>query len=175
MTMLSDKMQQALNDQINAEMSSYYTYLSTSAYFTDQDLNGFAHWMRVHADEELMHAMKIFDFIHSRRGRVLLQPVAGPMTHWESALVAFESALKHEQIVTGMINNLVNLALAEGDHATHSFLKWFIDEQVEEEATVDIVIQDLRRVGDFGPGLFLLDRELATETPGSAAASADGT
>jgi ferritin len=173
--MLSEKMQQALNDQINAELSSYYTYLSMSAYFTDQDLNGFAHWVRIHSNEEMMHAMKLYDFVHSRRGRVLLQPIAGPTTHWGSALDAFESALRYEQHVTGLINKLVDLAIAESDHATNSFLKWFVDEQVEEESGVDLVIRDLRRVGDFGPGLFLLDRELAARTPADVANESDGT
>lgn len=171
--MLSEKMQQALNDQINAELSSYYTYLSMSAYFTDQDLNGFAHWVRIHANEEMMHAMKLYDFVHSRRGRVLLQAIPGPTTHWGSSLDAFESALRYEQYVTGLINKLVDLAIAESDHATNSFLKWFVDEQVEEESSVDLVIRDLRRVGDFGPGLFLLDRELAGRTPAAAANEAD--
>jgi ferritin len=172
--MLSEKMQQALNDQLNAELSAYYTYLSITAYFTDQDLNGFAHWMRMQSDEEMIHAMKLFDFIHSRRGRVLLKAIPGPPTHWDSALAAFESALKHEQNFTILINQLVDLAIAESDHATHSFLKWFVDEQVEEEAIVDLVIRDLRRVGDFGPGLFLLDRELAGRTTAAPANEAGG-
>jgi ferritin len=172
--MLTEKMQQALNDQINAELSAYYTYLSMSAYFTDQDLNGFAHWMRIHSNEEMMHAMKLYDFVNNRRGRVLLQPIAGPPTHWGSALDAFESALRHEQHVTKLINKLVDLAIAESDHATNSFLKWFVDEQVEEEASVDLIIKDLRRVGDFGPGLFLLDRELAGRTAADATSEANG-
>lgn len=170
--MLTPKMQDALNEQINAEMSAYYAYLSMSAYFTDQDLNGFAHWMRIHSDEEMVHAMKFYDYIHSRRGRVLLKALAGPPTQWETPLAAFESALRHEQHVTKLIHDLVDLAIAENDHATNSFLKWFVDEQVEEEASVDRVIKDLRRVGDFGPGIFLLDRELATHTPDSAGANA---
>lgn len=172
--MLSEKMQQALNDHLNAELSAYYTYLSISAYFNDQDLNGFAHWMRLQSDEEMMHAMKFYDFIQGRRGRVMLKPIAGPPTHWDSALAAFESAMKHEQNFTTLINKLVDLAIAESDHATHSFLKWFVDEQVEEEALVDLVIRDLQRVGDFGPGLFLLDRELAGRAPAGAANEADG-
>jgi ferritin len=158
--MLTEKMQQALNDQVNAELQAYYTYLSVSAWFEDQNLRGFAAWMRTHSDEEMMHAMKIFDFIHSRRGRVKLQPIPQPRTEWGSPLEAFEDALKHEQHVTHLINNLVELAAKEGDYASHSFLQWFVDEQVEEEEIVDEVIQDLKRVGDFGPGLFLLDREL---------------
>ncbi len=158
--MLTEKMQQALNDQVNAELQAYYTYLSVSAYFEDQNLRGFAGWMRTHSDEEMVHAMKILDFIHSRRGRVKLQLIPQPKTEWGSALEAFQDALKHEQHVTDLINKLVELSTQEGDYATHSFLQWFVDEQVEEEQLVDDVIQDLKRVGDFGPGLFLLDREL---------------
>jgi ferritin len=167
--MLTEKMQQALNDQVNAELQAYYTYLSVSAYFEDQNLRGFASWMRTHSDEEMVHAMKILDFIHSRRGRVMLQSIPQPKTEWGSALEAFQDALKHEQHVTDLINKLVELSTKEGDHASHSFLQWFVDEQVEEEQIVDEVIQDLKRVGDFGPGLFLLDRELG----GSKSESAD--
>jgi ferritin len=163
--MLTKKMQQALNDQLNAELHAYYTYLSMSAYFQDQNLKGFAAWMRNHSDEEMVHAMKIYDFIHERRGRVQLQPVAQPKIEWASALEAFEDALKHEQHVTHLIHKLVELSTQESDYASHSFLQWFVDEQVEEEAVVDDVIQDLKRVGDYGPGLFLLDRELGSNQP----------
>ncbi|HLV37046.1 MAG TPA: ferritin [Spirillospora sp.] len=170
--MLTAKTQQALNDQLNAELQAYYTYLSMSAYFEDQNLKGFAAWMRNHSNEEMMHAMKIYDFINERRGRVQLQTIPQPRIEWESALEAFEDALKHEQHVTHLINQLVELSMQENDYATHSFLQWFVDEQVEEEAVVDDVIQDLRRVGDYGPGLFLLDRELGggQAQPGSALA-----
>jgi ferritin len=160
--MLSKKIQKALNDQVNAELSAYYTYLSMSAFFEDQNLRGFAAWMRHHSDEEMVHAMKIYDFINERRGRVMLQPIAQPKTDWESSLAAFEDALEHEKHVTKLINDLVDLSIKDSDHATNSFLQWFVDEQVEEEAVVDAVIQDLKRVGDFGPGLFLLDRELSS-------------
>jgi ferritin len=166
--MLTETMQQALNDQLNAELTAYYTYLSMTAYFEDQNLKGFAAWMRNHSDEEMVHAMKFYDFIHSRRGRVRLQPIPQPPTDWDSALAAFQDALKHEQHVTHLINKLVALSAQENDYATHSFLQWFVDEQVEEEAVVDDVIQDLKRVGDYGPGLFLLDRELGTSTPAAA-------
>lgn len=165
--MLTETMQQALNDHLNAELSAYYHYLSMSAWFEDQDLRGFAAWMRQHSDEEMMHAMKFYDFIDERRGRVLLQSLEQPPTDWDTPLTAFEDALKSEQRVTGLINKLVDLTIAESDHATNSFLLWFVDEQVEEEAVVDAVLQDLKRVGDFGPGLFLLDRELASAAPAS--------
>lgn len=171
--MLSEKVQAALNAQINAELGAYYTYLSMAAYFEDQNLSGFAAWMRNHSDEEMMHAMKIYDFIHERRGRVQLQAIAGPETEWETPLAAFEDAMKHEQHVTHLINKLVDLAIAESDHATNSFLQWYVDEQVEEEALVDAAIQDLRRIGDNGPGLFLLDREMSATAAANAAAAAD--
>jgi ferritin len=170
--MLSKKMQKALNDQLNAELSAYYTYLSMSAYFEDQNLRGFAAWMRHHSDEEMVHAMKIYDFINERRGRVNLLMIAQPKTEWDASLAAFEDALAHEKHVTQLINDLVDLSIKESDHATNSFLQWFVDEQVEEEAVVDAVIEDLKRVGDFGPGLFLLDRELSS---GAAATEAEAT
>jgi ferritin len=159
--MLSKKMQNALNDQINAELYSSYLYLSMAAYFEEQNLIGFANWMHVQSQEENVHAMKFYKFVNDRRGRVLLQPLEGPKTEWESALSVFEDSLEHEQKVTSLINKLVDLAIKESDHATQSFLKWFLDEQVEEEANVDKVIQDLKRIGESGQGIFLLDRELA--------------
>ncbi len=168
--MLKDVMQEALNEQINAEMGAYYTYLSMSAWFEHRDFRGFAAWMRQHANEELTHAMKLYDFVNERNGRVLLQPLGQPTTDWESPLAAFEDALKHEQQVTQLINELVALATRENDQASFSFLQWFVDEQVEEEDLVDAAIQDLKLVGDFGPGLFLLDRELGAASPADAGA-----
>ncbi len=138
--MLSKKMQKALNDQVNAELNAYYTYLSMSAYFEDQNLKGFAAWMRHHSDEEMVHAMKLYDFINDRRGRVILQPVAEPKSDWETTVSVFEDALAHEKHVTSLIDKLVDLSIKESDHATNSFLQWYVDEQVEEEAIVDEVI-----------------------------------
>jgi ferritin len=159
--MLSEKMQAALNAQINAELYSSYLYLSMAAYFEAQNLMGFANWMSKQSGEETTHGMKFYNYIHSRRGRVTLTTLEGPKTEWESSLAVFEDSLKHEQKVTGLINKLMDLAIAESDHATISFLKWFVDEQVEEESNVDAVIQDLKRIGDAPQGLFILDRELA--------------
>ena len=158
--MLNEVMEQALNEQINAELGAYYTYLSMSAWFEHRDLRGFAAWMRRHAEEEQAHAMKIFDYIDERDGRVLLQALAQPPTEWDSPLDVFQDAMKHEQHVTQLIHELVALSSQENDRASFSFLQWFVDEQVEEEALVDAAIQDLKLVGDSGPGLFLLDREL---------------
>jgi ferritin len=162
--MLNDKMQQALNAQINMELGAFYTYLSMSAYFTADNLPGLAAWMRHHAEEEMVHAMKIYNYINQRRGRVHLQTLDGPRIEWSSAVEAVEDALNHEQAVTASIHNLVDLARQERDHATVSFLQWYVDEQVEEEAVVDEILQQLKRIGDFAPALFLLDRELAAAT-----------
>lgn len=167
--MLSEKMQAAMNQQINAELHSAYIYLSMSAYFEDKNLKGFANWMRVQAQEEVGHAMRFFDFINERRGRVLLQPVAEVPTEWASSLAVFEAAFKHEQKVTGMINDLVKLANQEKDYAAHSFLQWFVDEQVEEESSADAIVQQLKLIGDSGAVLFMLDRELGARQAGAEA------
>ena len=158
--MLSKKVQDALNVQINAELYSAYLYLAMTAYFEAENLRGFANWMRVQASEEMTHAMKFYDFVNERNGRVILQPIAAPQSEWNAPLAVFEDAYKHEQEVTGMINRLVDLSVKESDHATQSFLQWFVDEQVEEEANAYNVIQDLKRVAESAHGLFMLDREL---------------
>ncbi|MGD8230156.1 MAG: ferritin [Desulfobacteraceae bacterium] len=162
--MISEKMQEALNGQLNAELYSSYLYLSMAAYFLDLNLGGFANWMRVQAQEEDMHAMKFYNFINERGGRVLLKPIDGPPTEWDSPLAAFEAVLEHEQKVTGLINDLVELALAEHDHATNIFLQWFVTEQVEEEDSANDVIQQIKMIGEAEGGLFMLDRELGQRT-----------
>ncbi|HRE48127.1 MAG TPA: ferritin [Aggregatilineales bacterium] len=172
--MLTETMTAALNAQINKELRAFYTYLSMAAYFEDDGLKGFAAWMRHHAEEEMLHAMKIYDFVLQRRGRVTLQAIDAPRASWESAKNAFEDALHHEQNVTASIHALVDTARKEGDHATETFLIWFVNEQVEEEEIVDEVLQKVTRIGDFAPALFLLDRDLATDAA-AAATSAEGT
>jgi ferritin len=162
--MLSQKVQDALNEQLNWELYSSYLYAAMSAYFHSVNLKGAANWMRVQAMEELTHAGKFFDFIHERGGRVLLKEVAAPPKEWASPLAAFEEALAHEQKVTARINDLVNLVLEEKDHATHIFLQWFVSEQVEEEASVGDVVGDLKLVGDHPGRLFMIDRELGQRT-----------
>jgi ferritin len=159
-TMVNVKIQEALNKQLNAELYSSYLYLSMCAYFESINLKGFANWMRIQAQEELMHAMKFYDYIDERGGRVTLTKIDGPPTQWETPRAVFEHVYQHEQKVTGLINTLVDLALSESDHATNNFLQWFVAEQVEEEASADEVIQKLKIVGDQGGGLFMLDREL---------------
>jgi ferritin len=163
--MFTEKMRDALNEQINAELYSSYLYLSMAAYFKQISLNGFARWMEAQALEEMSHAMKFYDFIHERGSKVQLKPIQGPPTQWDSPLAVFEEAYKHEQLVTSLINNLVNLSVEGKDHATNNFLQWFVSEQVEEEASADEVVQQLKLVGDGqGGGLFMLDRELGQRT-----------
>ena len=165
--MLCETVQKALNEQLNAEFFSAYTYLSICAYFEDIDLRGFAHWMRIQYQEELIHADKIFNFINERDGRVLLLPLQAPRSEWDSPLDAFESALKGERQLSQSIYDLVDLAMAERDHATHNFLQWFISEQVEEEALVNDIVRDLKLLGDNSNGLFLMDRDLAGRSAGA--------
>jgi len=172
--MVNKKIEGALNQQLNAELYSSYLYLSMSAYFQSINLPGFANWMRVQAQEELVHAMKFYDFINERGGRVMLQQVKAPPAEWSSPLDVFENAYKHEQKVTGLINDLVNLAVGERDHATNIFLQWFVTEQVEEEASADEVVQKLKLVGDDSGGLFMLDGEMGQRvfTPPATSAKA---
>ena len=168
--MLSEKMEAALNEQINAEMYSAYLYLSMASYFQSLSLGGFAAWMRVQAQEEMVHAMKIYDFVNERGGRVILKAVEAPQTEWDSPLAAFEGVYLHEQKVTGLINDLVELALEEHDHATNIFLQWFVTEQVEEEDSANGVVQKIKLMGDARGGLFMLDRELGQRTFNAPAA-----
>ena len=162
--MLKDTMQDALNKQTNAEFYSSYLYLSMASYFQSINLNGFANWMRVQAQEELTHAMKIFDFVNERGGKATLMTVQGPTTEWASPLAAFEDAYSHEQHMTEMINDLDKIAAEENDRATCIFLQWFITEQVEEEANVNDIVQKLKLINGAPNGLFMLDAELAKRT-----------
>jgi len=158
--MIKEKVQGALNGQLNAELYSSYLYLSMSAYFQSVDLSGFANWMRTQAQEELMHAMKFYDYIIERGGRVTLKKIGDPQTEWESPEAAFEHVLKHEEKVTGLINKLVDISIKEKDHATNLFLQWFVKEQVEEEASANEILKKVEMVGDEGSGLLILDQEL---------------
>lgn len=159
--MIKEKMQEALNNQLNRELYSSYLYLSMASYFESINLKGFANWMRVQTQEELVHVMKFYDYIIERGGRVILSSIECPPSEWASPLEVFEHTSQHEQKVTSLINNLVDLAISEHDHATNSFLQWFVTEQVEEEALVNEVMQQLKLMGDVGGGLFMLDREFA--------------
>jgi ferritin len=158
--MLKKKLEEAMNEQINAEYYSSYLYLSMSAYFDSLNLSGFAHWMRAQSQEELMHALKFFAYVNERGGRVTLKAIEAPETKWASPLKAFEETLKHEEHVTSLINQLMDLAIKENDHASQSFLKWFIDEQVEEEASASAIVEKLKMIKDAPSPLFMMDREL---------------
>ena len=158
--MISQKIQKALNEQLNAEFYSSYFYLSMSAYFESKDLQGFAQWFRLQADEEYAHAMKIFDYVYQIGGEVKLKKIDGPKTNWDSFLEVFQDTFEHEQKVTKSINDLLELSYAEKDHATVNFLQWFVSEQVEEEATAQQNVKKMEMIGDDKAGLFMIDKEL---------------
>ncbi len=160
--MISEKIVEALNKQINAELYSAYLYLSMSAYFESIGLKGFANWMRVQWQEEITHAMRIYNYVVERGGRVKLYAIDEPPSDWDSPLSAFENAYNHEFKVTKMINELVELALSEKDYATYNMLQWFVNEQVEEESSTKEVVERLKLIGSDGRGLLMIDRELAT-------------
>lgn len=159
--MISKKMEKAINEQINAELYSGYLYLSMATYFDSVNLPGFANWMKLQAKEEYRHAMKFYEHVSDRMGTVTLKAIEGPKTSWKSPLDAFEDTFKHEQVVTGLINKLVDIANQEKDNAALVLLHWFINEQVEEEKTADEIVQRLKRIKDSSQGLIMLDRELA--------------
>ena len=159
--MLSEKMGDALNKQINNEIYSAYLYLSMSAYSTSIGLKGFANWFMVQYQEEMTHAMKIYDYVNGQGGQVKLMAIAQPPTEFGSPLEMFEKTLKHEKFVTKCINDLADLAIEEKDHATNIFLQWFVTEQIEEEANDNEIISKLKLVGKEGNRLFMIDKELA--------------
>ena len=158
--MLGQRVQEAMNEQIKNELYSAYLYLSMAAYFEAENLSGFARWMRVQAQEEQAHALKFFDFVNERGGRVMLQAIDEPPAEFESPLNVFEETLSHEQTVTSLIHKLYALALEENDYASQVFLHWFVDEQVEEESSATEILEQLKMVGDKAQGLLMLDRAL---------------
>ena len=157
---MEERMQEALNNQIKEELYSSYLYLSMSAWFESIALKDFANWMSVQAKEELGHAMKIYNYILARGGKVMLQAIEEPPHEWQSPLHAFEETLKHEKHITECINKLVELAEEKKDRATLNMLQWFINEQVEEEANDEEIIAKLKMI-EGSNGIFMLDRELA--------------
>jgi ferritin len=159
---LSRKMQDALNEQIKEEMASAYIYLSMAAYFESTNLPGFAHWMVTQSQEELSHAMRFYNYIYDRGGRVTFQALAQPPVDFGGPIAVFEKTLAHEQHITNCIHNLYTLAAEENDYASLSMLQWFVDEQVEEEKTADEILETLKMVGEKGQGLIMLDRQLAS-------------
>lgn len=162
--MINPKLEQAINEQIKNELFSSYLYLSMAAYFYSIGLDGMANWMRVQAAEENMHAMKFFDHLNDREGRIHLEAIDKPQTEWESPIEAWWAAYKHEQFVSSKINDLLKLANEVSDFASVPLLNWFIEEQIEEEATASKIAQTLKRLGDSAHGLVMLDKELSTRT-----------
>lgn len=158
--MISKTMNDALNKQVNAEMFSSYLYLSMSAWCSERSLVGFANWMRVQAKEELSHSTKIIDYILERGGRIELEAIEKPATTWGSALEVSQEVAHHEAKVTALINDLVDVAIQEKDHAANNFLQWFVAEQVEEEASVGEVLERMKMIGDDSAGMFVMDMEL---------------
>lgn len=158
--MLSNKMIKAINSQINREIYSAYLYLGMASYSVSEGLNGVANWFNIQVQEELSHAQKMYDYVNQQGGRVILLDIEQPPQDFSSAKDMFEKTLAHEQIVTGLINKLVDLAKEEKDHATEIFLQWFVTEQVEEEANATEIIQKISLMGSDGNGLYMIDSEL---------------
>ena len=159
--MISEKMVKAFNEQLNAELYSAYLYLSMATYFESIDLKGFASWMRVQNEEETFHAMKFYDYIIERGGKVVLAAIDAPPVKWASPLAVFEATLGHEQKVTGLIDDLVFLAREQKDNASEIYLQWFVHEQVEEESNVGTVLGQLKLVKDNPQGLFMMDNQMS--------------
>ncbi|MFH1469256.1 MAG: ferritin [Pseudomonadota bacterium] len=159
--MIKPAIQEALNNQINAEYYSAFLYLSMSAWAEREGLPGMANWFKIQFQEEQFHADRFFGYLLERGGHVTLTAIEGPPSSWSSPLEAFEATLVHERHVTSLIDALASLAMDERDHATLAFLQWFITEQVEEEAAADAIVAQLKLVGDSGHGRLMLDREMA--------------
>ena len=167
--MIGERLLNAMNDQIKNELESYYIYQSMAAYFHSNSFDGMAHWMRCQAHEEMTHAMKFFDHILDRGGKVQLQDLKQLKTEWSSPAEAFNDAYAHEQFISGKINDLMAIAREEKDFASEPLLSWFIDEQVEEEASSSKVAEEIAMVGDSKSALLMIDRELGQRPfpPGS--------
>lgn len=158
--MINSKIEAALNDQIKKEFYSSYLYLSMAATFASLNLKGFSHWMITQANEETKHAMKIYEYVFERGGKVVLQQIDAPPSKWGSAKEAFADAYEHEKKVTESIDKIVELAKSERDNATGVFLQWFVNEQVEEESSTGEIAQKLQLIADNAPAIFMLDAEL---------------
>jgi ferritin len=161
---MKQAVQDAVNEQLKHELSSAYVYLSMSAHFESENLPGFAKWMRVQAQEELGHAMRLFDYMHHRNGRIVLQAIEQPPSHFSSPLAIFEQALEHETKVTGLIEQLYEIAIAHKDYATQVEVQWFITEQVEEEDSATLIVDQLKMAGENRAALLMLDRQLGART-----------
>jgi len=159
---ISTKINDIINKQVNHEFYAAYLYLSMSADFENKGFSGFAHWMKLQSQEEVEHAMKLFDYLNERGGKVTLTSIETPKAKWTTVLEAFDDALKHEMKVTQLIHNMVDLAQQEKDHATVSFLQWFVDEQVEEESSANEIVDKLKLIGENKPALYMLNKELGS-------------
>ncbi len=168
--MLNKKIEEALNSQLNFETYSSYIYFSMSTYFNSINLPGFTSWMIAQTKEELVHMMKLYNYINEKGGRIKLSQIDKPPEEWDSPLAAFEHALSHEKIVTGRINDMVKLADDLKDQDTNNFLQWFVKEQEEEEESVGGVVQTLKQRGDTPDGMQTIDQELGTRTPPAGSA-----
>lgn len=171
--MLSPQIHEAINSQIQKELSSSYVYLSMAAHFEAANLPGFARWMRSQSQEEQGHAMRLFDFVHARGGRVVLQAIQQPPVEFGSPLAVMQQALAHEQAVTQAIHELYDIAWREKDYATTVQLQWFITEQIEEESTVNTIVDHLKLVAGEATGILLMDQQLGQRAT-SAGGEADG-
>ena len=161
---LKEKILEALNDQLNAELESAYIYQAMAAMFEYEGYTGFAAWMDMQALEEQEHARKFYDYINERGGRVELIAVSEPPFEWESPLSVFKAALEHEEYISDRIYSLVSLAREHDDYATEIFLQWFVDEQVEEEDSVSEIVDKLEKIGDTNTGLYMLGKELSSRS-----------
>jgi len=159
--MISQKLQDAINYQINRELFSEYYYLSMASYFNSTGLSGFENFFLIQVEEERFHAMKMYNFLNERGARVNLQAIEAPKTEFKSAMEVFELAYEHEKLVSKLINDLMDLAIIENDHAAKNHFNWFVEEQVEEEASMDTILNKLKLIGGEGHGLLMLDNELA--------------
>jgi ferritin len=169
---MDKKIEKAFNEHLNAEFYSSYLYLSMANYFAYHNLEGMAQWMRVQVEEERIHGMKFIDFINDRGGRVVLEQIDQPKTDWASPLDAFRDAYEHECHISKRINQLVDLAIKDNDHAANTFLQWFVSEQVEEEAAAQAIVGKLELVKDNSMGLLMIDQQLGTRTLAAPAADA---
>lgn len=162
--MMSKRMADAINEQINAEFYSAFLYLSMAAKLEDMTFPGFANWMKVQYQEEVFHAQKFMDHMYNRGERVLLKEIAAPETEWEGPHAMWEAAYEHETKVTGMINNLMKIAVEDDDFASQQFLQWYVEEQVEEEDNTSTIRDKIAMVQEMAGGLYMLDQELAART-----------
>ena len=159
--MASQKVIDALNNQLQMEFFSEYFYMSMEAYFVENNLDGFANFFNVQVKEERDHAYKFFNYISRAGGKIILQAIEKPKSDFESPLDVFEAALEHEKLISNSIHELVDLAISDKDHTTSSFLRWFIDEQSEEEENMEKVVRKLRLLKNDPAGLLMIDQELA--------------